>query len=250
LIKIYCKTSDLDEVDNLIEWLIDYLPFTIHHSPMRSILTLLKKDLTIEFRQQYALFGILLYVAVTIFILYLTINRPSSATWNGLFWVTQLFVATNAVAKSFLGESRGRQLYYYTLVSPAAYIISKLIGNVLLMLVLNAVSLMLYSLFLGSPVTEGATFLGISLLGGVSLALVFTLLSAIAAKAQQQASLMAILGFPVIIPQLVLLARLSKTAFGEVFRSGAVGQLAGLLAGLDGLIIVLAVILFSYLWKE
>jgi heme exporter protein B len=227
--------------------------FTIYHSSftiMRHVITLLKKDLKIEFRQQYALFGILLYVAVTIFILYLTINRPNAATWNGLFWVTQLFVVTNAVAKSFLGESRGRQLYYYTIVSPGAYIISKLIGNVLLMLVLNAVSLALYSFFLGSPVTEGATFLGISLLGGVSLSLVFTLLSAIAAKAQQQASLMAILGFPVIIPQLVLLARLSKTAFGEVFRQGTVGQLTGLLAGLDALIVVLAVILFSYLWKD
>ena len=217
---------------------------------IKHILVLLKKDLTIEFRQQYALFGILLYVAVTIFVLYLTISRPNAATWNGLFWVTQLFVVTNAVAKSFLGESRGRQLYYYTITQPTDYIICKLIGNVLLMMVLNAVSLLLYTLLLGSPVVSGLRFLGISLLGGVSLSLVFTLLSAIAAKAQQQASLMAILGFPVIIPQLVLLARLSKTAFGEVFRSGSVLQLSGLLAGLDVLIILLAVILFTYLWKD
>lgn len=217
---------------------------------LRHITTLLKKDLTIEFRQQYALFGIMLYVAVTIFVLYLTINRPDATTWNGLFWITQLFVVTNAVAKSFLGESRGRQLYYYTITQPAEYITCKLIGNVLLMVVLNALSLLLYSLLLGSPVVNGLTFLGISLLGGVSLSLVFTLLSAIAAKAQQQASLMAILGFPVIIPQLVLLARLSKTAFGEVFRAGTVMQLTGLLAGLDVLVVVLAVILFSYLWKD
>jgi heme exporter protein B len=108
----------------------------------------------------------------------------------------------------------------------------------------------LFTLFLKSPVTDGFTFLGISLLGGVSLSLTFTLLSAIAAKAQQQASLMAILGFPVIIPQLLLLARLSKTAFGEVFRSGTVWQIAGLLAGLDVLIILMAVILFTYLWKD
>ena len=216
----------------------------------RHIIALLKKDLTIEFRQQYALFGILLYVAVTIFVLYLTISRPNATTWNGLFWVTQLFVVTNAVAKSFLGESRGRQLYYYTITQPADYIICKLTGNVLLMLVLNAASLLLYTLLLGSPVVNGFRFVSISLLGGISLSLVFTLLSAIAAKAQQQASLMAILGFPVIIPQLVLLARLSKTAFGEVFRSGTVLQLTGLLAGLDVLIVLLAVILFSYLWKD
>jgi len=75
-------------------------------------------------------------------------------------------------------------------------------------------------------------------------------MSAIAAKAQQNAALMAILGFPVILPMLLLLMKLSKAAFGEVFKEGAVLQLAGLVAGLDVLIIVLAVILFPFLWKD
>ena len=75
-------------------------------------------------------------------------------------------------------------------------------------------------------------------------------MSAIAAKAQQNAALVAILGFPVILPQLLMLMRLSKSAFGEVFRDGALVQLAGLIAGLDVLVIAMAVILFPYLWKD
>ena len=82
------------------------------------------------------------------------------------------------------------------------------------------------------------------------MSLVFSLMSAIAAKAQQNAALMAILGFPVILPQLLLLMRLSKSAFAEVFRDGAVLQLAALVAGLDVLVSVLAIILFPFLWKE
>ncbi len=206
----------------------------------------------IEFRQQHAVYGILLYIASTIFVLYLAFgtNKPDAITWNSLFWITQLFVVTNAVAKSFLGDSKGRQLYYYSIANPVDYIFSKLIGNTLLMIVLSSVSILLYSLLLGSPVIFAGSFFGISVLGGVSLSLVFTLLSAIASKAQQQASLMAILGFPIIIPQLVLLIRLSKVAFGEVFRSGVMFQLTGLLIGLDIMIIVLAAILFPYLWKD
>ena len=204
----------------------------------------------IEFRQQHALFGILLYVASTIFVLKLAVTKPDAVTWNALFWITQLFVVTNAVAKSFLGDSKGRQLYYYSIANPVDYIFSKLIGNTLLMLVLSTVSILLYSLLLGSPLVFAGTFFGISLLGGISLSLVFTLLSAIASKAQQQASLMAILGFPIIIPQLILLIRLSKVAFGEVFRTGVVFQLTGLLIGLDVMIIILAAILFPYLWKD
>ena len=93
-------------------------------------------------------------------------------------------------------------------------------------------------------------FTGIVILGGASISLVFTLMSAIAAKASHNAALMAILGFPVILPLLLLLMRLSKAAFNEVFREGALLNLTGLIIGLDALIIAMAVILFPYLWKE
>jgi heme exporter protein B len=80
--------------------------------------------------------------------------------------------------------------------------------------------------------------------------LVFTLLAAIAAKAQQNAALMAIMGFPLIIPQLLLLIRLSKVAFGEIFREGALMQLSLLIVGLDLMVIALSIILFPFLWKD
>jgi heme exporter protein B len=48
-----------------------------------------------------------------------------------------------------------------------------------------------------------------------AFSLVFTFLSAIAAKAQQNAAIMAILGFPIIIPQLMLLMQLSNTVFSD-----------------------------------
>ena len=93
-------------------------------------------------------------------------------------------------------------------------------------------------------------FLGIVCLGSISLSLVFTLLAAIAAKAQQNAALMAILGFPLIVPQLLLVIRLSKAAFGEQFRTGAILNLTGLIVGLDIMVLVLSIILFPFLWKD
>jgi heme exporter protein B len=92
--------------------------------------------------------------------------------------------------------------------------------------------------------------MGISLLGSLGLSLVFTMLAAIASKAMQQASLMAILGFPIIIPQLMLLVKISKTAFSEIFRDGALLQITLLLIALDLAVIFLAVILYPFLWKD
>lgn len=91
-------------------------------------------------------------------------------------------------------------------------------------------------------------FIGMVFLGGFSLSLVFGFLAAIAARAQQNAAVMAILGFPVIIPQVILLMRLSSTAFSPLLNIPTPTIL--LLLALDALVILLAVILFPFLWKD
>jgi heme exporter protein B len=216
----------------------------------KQIFTLLKKDLLLETRQQHTLYGILLYIISTIFVVYLTLDAPDADTWNAIFWITQLFICINAVAKSFLQESRGRMLYYFTITSPVAFILSKLLYNFLLMIVMSTVNLIVYTAMLGNPTFSFFSFCLIGILGGCGLGLIFTMLAAIASKAMQQASLMAILGFPLILPQLMMLVRLSKTAFGEIFNNGIPLQMILLLVSFDILMIILAVILFPFLWKD
>ena len=212
------------------------------------IYTLIKKDLLLEVRQQYSFYGILLYVVATIFVLYMTIQEPEAKVWNGLFWVIQLFICINAVAKSFLQETRGRMLYFYSIVNPRDFVLAKLVFNSLLMLLMSVLSIILFTLFLGNPIQKAAQFIGLVLLGGWSLSLVFTFLSAIAAKAQQNAAIMAILGFPLIIPQIMLLMQLSNSVFTDKIVIASSTLL--LIVALDILVIMLAVILFPFLWKD
>jgi heme exporter protein B len=215
----------------------------------RLIFTLFKKDILLEFRQQYSFYGVLLYVASTIFVLYMAMGQPEHMVWNGLFWMMQLFICVNAVAKTFLQEGRGRQLYFYSLCSPVQFMLARMIFNAALMLLMNLISLLLFTLLLGSPLSHLILFLGISCFGACSISLVFSFLAAIAARAQQNAALMAILGFPLIIPQLMLLMRLSSLAFSDVFQSGLY-SIVLLLACFDIMVVLLAVILFPFLWKD
>jgi heme exporter protein B len=188
-------------------------------------------------------------VVSTIFVLYLAMGEPMPEVWNGLFWMIQLFICVNAVAKSFLAESKGRMLYFYSIAGGRDFIIAKLLFNAVLMAVMSLASWVLFSVLLGNPVLHFSTFLGINLLGGLSMSLVFTFLSAIAARAQQNAALMAIMGFPIIIPQLMLLMKISNIAFADIIQKGLL-QIVLLLAGLDALVIVLAAVLFPFLWKD
>jgi heme exporter protein B len=213
------------------------------------IFELVKKDVLLETRQQYTFYGVVLYVASTVFIIYLAMGKPEQETWNALFWIVQLFVSVNAVAKSFLQDNKARMLYYYTISGPVNFILSKVIFNVLLMLVMSVLTLLTFALLLGNPVIYFSEFLLISFLGGIGLSLIFTFLAAIAAKAQQQSALMAIMGFPVIVPQLLLLGKISSKAFSDTLQSEW-WQMILLLVFLDVLILLLSLILFPFLWKD
>ena len=97
---------------------------------LKEIAALLQKELLIEWRQRYALGGMFLYVVTTVFVCFLSFkNIIETSTWNALFWIIILFASVNASAKSFLQESKGRLLYYYTLCSPQAFVLSKIIYN-------------------------------------------------------------------------------------------------------------------------
>ena len=202
----------------------------------------------LEIRQQYSFYGVILYIGATIFVLFMAMDAPEGRVWNGLFWVIQLFICINAVAKSFLQESRGRMLYYQVITSPQNFVLSKLLFNSLLMLVMSGLSLLLFTLFLGNPVEKFSTFIGLVFLGGWGLSLVFSFLAAIAAKAQQNAAIMAILGFPLIIPQLIMLMKISNSVFSQ--SGPAIGGTVLLLIVMNFLIIILSIILFPFLWKD
>ncbi|MCF3108597.1 heme exporter protein CcmB [Niabella sp. CC-SYL272] len=215
---------------------------------LHPIIHLIRKDILLEVRQQYSFYGILLYIAATVFVLFLVIDEPEGNIWNGLFWVIQLFICINAVAKSFLQESRGRMLYFYTIASPVHFVLAKLLFNSVLMLLMSLISLLLFFALLGNPVQKIPAFTSLVLLGGWSLSMVFTFLAAIAAKAQQNAAIMAILGFPIIVPQLMLLMKITNAAFNP--ELAILWNDIALLVALDILVALLSVILFPFLWRD
>jgi heme exporter protein B len=218
-------------------------------SASKQIIALVGKELKLEWRQKYALYGILLYLSSTIFVMYIAMGNPAATVWNALFWIVQLFITVNTVARSFLQESGGRMLYFYSLAGPREFIIAKLVYNLLLMCVMSLISLVLYTVLLGNPLINGLFFVGMVCLGGISLSLVFTMLSAIAARAGQNAALMAIMGFPLVIPMLLILVNASKTAFLDVYQPG-LARMILLLSGMDVLVIALSLVLFPFLWKD
>lgn len=216
---------------------------------LTNIIYLVKKELLLEWRQKHTFFGALLYIGCTVFVLYMMAGKPEAAIWNALFWIAQLFITVNTVAKSFLAEGEQRSRYYFTIVSPTVFIISKMLYNLLLMIIMSLITLGLFNVLMHNPLTNGSLFVLVTCLGASSLSLLFTFLSAIASQAKQSAAMMAILGFPIALPLLMILSKLSYATVVAVQQEGW-GEMAFLMAGMNVLILILGAILFPFIWKE
>jgi heme exporter protein B len=220
---------------------------------LREIWYLMQKDFRLEWRQRAALNGMLLYVGSTVFVCYLSFSlrggQLPAPAWNALFWIVLLFSAVNAVAKGFLQESRGRMLYYYTVVRPQAVILAKISYNALLLLGLALVAFFLYALVLGNPVQNVGLFVGNVLLGAVGFASTLTLVSGIAAKATNSSTLMAVLGFPLMVPMLLLLIKVSKNALDGLEFEASQSSLLTLVA-LNMIVGAVSYLLFPFLWRS
>lgn len=204
----------------------------------------------LEWRSRYALNGILLYVVSTVFVCYLSFREISNPpTWNALFWIIMLFASVNAITKSFIQENRGRQIYYYTITGPRAIIISKIVYNIFLMLLLSIIALGFYTMVFKNPIGDPLFYMLSVLLGSISFASVFTMISGIASKSGNGGALMAILSFPVVIPLLVVLIKLSKNALDGLDRSISVNEIM-ILSAINVIVITLSLLLFPYLWRE
>lgn len=192
----------------------------------------------------------MLYLVSTVFITYLAFDgRIALQTWNALFWLIILFASMHAIMKSFIQESENRQLYYYMLASGKEVIVSKIIYNSLLMVVLSLTGLLLFIAFMGNPLQTLTVFLINMLLGVVGFAVVLTLISAIASKAKNNFTLMAVLGFPLVLPLLLLLIRVSNAGLaGAPLAEAATDMLIILL--LIFIAFTLSMVLFPYIWRE
>jgi heme exporter protein B len=218
---------------------------------------LFKKEITLEWRSKYAFNGVLLYVVSTVFICYISFNLTPGFTgskgypivWNVLFWIIMLFASVNAIAKSFMQESKNRLLYYYSIASPQAIILSKTIYNICLMSLLSILALLVYLIFFTNTIGDPLYYFLTVLLGSLSFSTVFTMISAIASKAGNNGTLMAILSFPVIIPVILLLIRLSKNAMDGIEKSLSYSNI-GVLLAINVIVITTSLLLFPFLWRD
>lgn len=212
----------------------------------------MKLDWLHEKKNKTASSSILLYVVSVVFLCYQSFRLKGGSfppfLWSALFWVIVLFSVTNASVRTFDFFKDGRFLYYYQLSKAHHIILAKFIYNALFLFLVNLVAFLVYALVMGLEQMNFMVFLLTLLLGSMGLSFSLTTVSGIAAKAGNAMSLIAILAFPLLLPQLLLLVKLTKSAIDMLPFSSSSDELLSLV-GINLISLALGYLLFPYLWR-
>ncbi|MEN0003235.1 MAG: heme exporter protein CcmB [Bacteroidota bacterium] len=215
----------------------------------KEIWFLLRKEVKLELRMNYAISGILLYLFSTIFIVYSAFRTVKPEAWNALFWIIVLFTSVSAIVKSFVQENGGRQLYFYSIVNPTAMILSKIIYNILLLFLLSLLTWLGFVFIGGNPIRDAGQFILALFLGSVGFSITFTFISAIAVKANNSSTLLAVLSFPLVIPILLTLIKLTANAL-RILNDTGIQRDVLILIAIDMLLLSMTFILYPFLWRD
>lgn len=215
----------------------------------RMMLILLRHEWRREWRQGQWLAGSLLYLAGGIFVAQLMLRSAGSLSWIALYWLMMLFTAVYVLSRSYMGLSSSLMMYYRVATPGVLLWLTKVVTGTISLWMLMALGSILMGVWMGYPIQSTGIFILTLFLAGPLLASVLTLVSAMARGASHPAQLMPVLGFPLLVPCLLLVHRLSGMALDGLEWS-VVWPYAWAMAALLIMMLALGALLFPFLWKE
>jgi heme exporter protein B len=220
---------------------------------MNSILSVVKKDIKSELRNRYSINSLLLFVLVTITIILFSIGLEdvSPSVLAGMFWIVMFFAASSGLSRTFVSEEeRGTSLSLKLVASGGTIYFGKLLFNIILMLFLTIFICIFYLFFMNHFVINNYLIFILTLLfGSIGLASASTIIAAIISKASSKGTLYPVLSFPILLPLLIIVIGLTKSAQdGEAF-SMVYNQFL-LIISYSGILITVSYLLFDFIWKD
>jgi heme exporter protein B len=208
------------------------------------------KDALVERRAKSALNGLLFFALVLLFVWEFTLDGDRErllAVLPGLLWLSFVLAGLLALGRAFLVECEHGCLEGL-LVTPgdkSAVYLGKVLGNVVLLLVVEALLLALFAVFFNLDLTSRLPALSlVVVLGTVGFAAVGTLFAAMTAWARARELLFPVLLLPTLVPLLVGTVSATAAVLGGEPLRGA-GHWLQLLAVADIVYLTVGVLTFD-----
>jgi heme exporter protein B len=220
---------------------------------IRSLSAIIWKDLAAELRSRELLSAMLVFALLVILIFNFALELDAqvrAAVTSGVLWVTFAFAGTLGLNRSMAME-KDRGCLDGLLLAPvdrSAIYFGKAIGNLIFMLIVEAIVLPVYSILYSVNLFIPGLLLVI-LLGSIGYVAVGTLLSSMAVQTRTRDVLLPILLFPLVIPILIAAVK-GSTGFLQGVDIVDIRPWINLLLVYDVIFIAIAFMVFDYIVEE
>jgi heme exporter protein B len=182
----------------------------------RTVAALLRKELLIELRSWQSVPGMSLFALTTFVVFHFALNRSSvdGDLAAGILWVTLLFAAILGVNRLFVADAEegGFDGFLLAPVDRSAMLLAKALTLLGYLLALELVAVPAFALLLLGPSLVGTLpeLIGVLALCDLGVAVIGTLVAALAVRTRARDLLGPLLALPLFVPIVIAAARASS----------------------------------------
>ena len=222
----------------------------------RTVGALLRKEMLVELRTLESVPGMSLFSLMTFVVFHFALNRNSidGDLAAGILWVTLLFAAMLGINRLFVADSEEGALDGFLLapVDRSALLAAKVLALLAYLVVLELVAVPAFALLLLGPSLGPGLggLVAVLALGDIGVAVIGTLVSALAVRTRARDLLGPLLALPLLVPVVIAGARASSPLLALHSSGTPAGRWLLTLALYDLLFGLIAYALFDFLVED
>ncbi len=217
----------------------------------------LQKDLRLERRAPQTLVAMTLFSATTYVIFHFALDRDSvdGQLASGVLWVTMLLAALLGIGRLFVSDrdEGGLEGFLLAPVDRTALLFAKGAALLAFLLALQLVAVPLFALLLLGPTPDAGTWLQLLLvlvLADLGIAVVGTLVAAIAVQTRARDLITSILALPLLVPVMIGASNATAPLLAQAGAEPLPGRWLALLALYSLIFGLLAYAVFDFLVED
>jgi len=218
---------------------------------------LLRKELRLELRAPQAVPAMALFSVTTLVVFHFAIQRGQvdGDLAAGVLWVTLLFAAMLGISRLFVAdhEEGGLDAFLLAPVDRTALLVAKALALLAFLAAVEVVAVPAFALLLLGPAPDAGMLVALALvllLADVGIAVVGTLVGALAVQTRARDLLVPLLALPLLIPVVIGAAKATTPLFLAAGAEALPGRWLTVLALYDLVFGLLAYALFDFLVED
>jgi heme exporter protein B len=223
----------------------------------RAVGALLRKDLRLELRAPQAVPAMALFSVTTLVVFHFAIQRGQvdGDLASGVLWVTLLFAAMLGTSRLFVAdhEEGGLDGFLLAPVDRTALLVAKAVAMFAYLAVVEVVAVPAFAVMLLGPTPDAgalAQLVLVLVLADAGIALVGTMVGALAVQTRARDLLVPLLALPLLIPVVIAAAKATTPLFAAAGAGDAGGRWLLMLGLYDLVFGLLAYAVFDFLVED